>query len=143
MRTLLVDDDEWIRNSMSLLFESEGCYLMAVETAEEGMEALIKQSYDVIISDYRLPGMDGLEFFKKIKTSYPHVIKILITAYGSCDVFSRAKTLGVNDLIEKPFTLEVIEKSLSRLIDKRECKNISGTKCQPTSQWIDTEPGIL
>lgn len=129
LKTLLVDDDEWIRNSMCLYFESEGCDLLAVETAEEGMEAVSRQSYDIVISDYRLPGMDGLEFFKKIQ-SHPHIIKILITAYGSNEILSMAKKIGVDDLIEKPFTPEMIEESLLRLIknffgDETVAQNVS------------------
>jgi CheY-like chemotaxis protein len=60
MKIQLVDDDEWIRDSLSLFFEAEGCNLLTFETAEEGMEAVKKQAYDIVISDYKLPGMDGL-----------------------------------------------------------------------------------
>jgi DNA-binding NtrC family response regulator len=57
--------------------------LLALETAEEGVDALKSDSYDIIISDYRLPGMDGLEFFKLIGESHPNAIMILATAYGN------------------------------------------------------------
>ena len=96
MKTLLIDDDEWIRDSMSLFFEGEGCNLLAVETAEEGMEKLKRQDYDVIIVDYRLPGMDGLEFLNRIRDSHPNALTLLITAYGSREVFSKASNLGVH-----------------------------------------------
>ena len=46
MKILLIDDDEWIRDSMSIFFESEGCYLLALETAEEGIEELKKEVFD-------------------------------------------------------------------------------------------------
>lgn len=123
MKILLIDDDEWIRDSLSLFLESEGCHLLALETAEEGVEAFKRQPHDIIIADYKLPGMDGLEFFRKIQELNSHVIKILITAYGSEEVFSEAKRIGIEDIIEKPFTTKVIEESLSRLIEEREQKN--------------------
>ena len=116
MKILLIDDDEWIRDSMSIFFESEGCYLLALETAEEGIEELKKEVYDIIIVDYRLPGMDGLEFLRQIQESHPGAIKILITAYGSEEVVSEAMRIGIQDFIEKPFTTKTIEGSLSRLI---------------------------
>ena len=119
MRILLIDDDEWIRDSMSLFFESEGCSLRALETAEEGLVELKRQSYDIIIVDYRLPGMDGLEFLKRINEPQPDALKILITAYGSKDVFLKAEETGVNDFIDKPFTIETIEDVLFRLIENR------------------------
>lgn len=120
MKILLIDDDEWIRDSLGLYFEDEGCQLLALETAEEGIEALKKQNYDIIVTDYRLPGMDGLEFLKRIQDSHPQAIKILITAYGSEEVVSKAMRIGIHDFIDKPFTAKTIEESLSKLIEKRE-----------------------
>jgi DNA-binding NtrC family response regulator len=121
MKMLLIDDDEWIRDSLCIYFESRGCNLSVLETAEEGLEALKKQDYDIIITDYRLPGMDGLEFLKRIQGSHPHAMKILITAYRSEDVLSKAIRIGIHDFIDKPFTAKTIENSLSRLL--REQKN--------------------
>jgi len=115
-KTLLIDDDEWIRDSLTLLFESESCSLVALETAEEGIKALTKQSYDIIIVDYRLPGMNGLEFLEWIQDYNPDAVKILITAYSDKDLISRAQKIGVQDFIEKPFTSKAIHKSLSHLI---------------------------
>jgi len=122
MSILLIDDDEWIRDSLSIFFENEGCHLTALETAEEGMKELKTKTFDIIVTDYRLPGMDGLEFLKKIKRFHPNVMKVLITAYRSNDVVSEAKRIGVQDFIEKPFTIKTIEDSLFRLIqgDKKE-----------------------
>jgi len=118
MNILLIDDDEWIRDSMSLFFEGEGCHLSAVETAEEGLEALRCDAYDIIFIDYKLPGMDGLQFLEQIKKSQPHILKVLITAYGF-EVLGKAKQLKIDDFITKPFTSEDIQKSLTRLLKNR------------------------
>ena len=120
MKILLIDDNEWIRDSLGLYFEGEGCQLLALETAEEAIEALKENYYDIIMVDYRLPGMDGLEFLKRIQKTQPHALKVLITAYRSKGVVSEALKMGVRDFIEKPFTIKTIEESLSRLIKKRE-----------------------
>ena len=120
MEILLVDDDEWIRDSLYLFFESEGCHLTALETAEEGMEAIKKQAYDILVTDYRLPGMNGLEFLRYIRRTQPHVMTVLITAYKSEDIVSEALKLGIEDFVEKPFTTKTIEESLTRLMKKRE-----------------------
>jgi DNA-binding NtrC family response regulator len=119
LRLLLIDDDEWVRDSMRLFFESEGCHILTLETAEEGLIVLNKQRFDIIIIDYRLPGLDGLEFLRRIQKKHPAALKILITAYGSEKLFAEARKLGVHDYIPKPFTSEVIEASLNRLIENR------------------------
>ena len=131
MEILLIDDDEWIRDSLRLFFESEGCHLTALETAEEGMESLKSHNYDIIITDYRLPGMDGLEFLRKIRDTQPHAMKILITAYRSEKVIAEATGIGVHDFINKPFTTKSIEGSLSRLIENREQGHKTSHVCHP------------
>ena len=120
MEILLIDDDEWIRDSLRLFFESEGCRLTALETAEEGMESLKSHNYEIILTDYRLPGMDGLEFLKKIQDTQPYAMKVLITAFRSEQVISEAARIGIHDFIDKPFTTKTIEESLSRLIENSE-----------------------
>jgi len=115
-KILLVDDDEWIRDSLTLYFSTEGCHMLAVETAEEGMELLTQQNYDIILIDYKLPGIDGLTFSKKIQEICPDAKKILITAYKNKEVVSEAMSTGIQDFIDKPFTIKTIEDSLSRLL---------------------------
>ena len=123
MKLLLIDDDEWIRDSLSIFFEGEGCHLLALETAEDGLGELKSQDYDIIIADYRLPGMDGLEFLKRSQETNPNAMRVLITAYRNSEIFSKAYKLGVQDCINKPFTIETIEESLSRLMEAGEKKN--------------------
>ena len=118
MKILLVDDDEWIRDSLSLFFEAEGCELITFETAEEGLEAVKHIAYDIVISDYKLPGMDGLEFLRRVKEKQPNAFEILITAYANCEILKEAKMLGVKDIIPKPFSSEDVETSLTRIIEK-------------------------
>jgi len=122
-KILLVDDDEWIRDSLTLYFDTEGCQMIAVKTAEEGMELLKQQDYDIILLDYKLPGIDGLTFSREIQDIRPDAIKILITAYKNKKVVSEAANVGIQDLIDKPFTIKTIEDSMLRLIQRNEKKN--------------------
>jgi len=116
LRVLLVDDDEWIRHSLGLYFEGEGCHIHALETAEEGMEAIKAEEFDVVIADYRLSGMDGLEFLRLIRGISPKAKRVLVTAYGNEDIITRARELGIRDFIRKPFTSRAFEASLKRSI---------------------------
>ena len=117
LKILLVDDDEWIRDSLSLFFEAEGCNLLTFETAEEAIEAVKQQVYDIIISDYKLPGMDGLEFLRRVKEKQPNAFEILITAYANREILKEAKMMGVKEFIPKPFTSEDVETCLARIIE--------------------------
>jgi DNA-binding NtrC family response regulator len=119
LRLLLIDDDEYVRDSLCLFFESEGCQVLTLKTAEEGLNVLNKQDFDIIIIDYRLPGLDGLEFLRQVQKRNLVAMKILITAYGSEKLFAEARKLGVHEYISKPFTSEEIEASLNHLIKKR------------------------
>ena len=65
LKTLLIDDNAIIRDTMKTIFAQKGCLLKAFETAEEGLQALEKERFDIIISDLQLPGIDGVEFFKR------------------------------------------------------------------------------
>ena len=113
-RILLVDDDGPIRSSMGIFFEAEGYEFLGVESAEKGLEEVGRQHYDVIIADYRLPGMDGLEFLRTIREIYPQTRKIFTTAHARRELFSEARQMGVSGCIEKPLTVEKIERLLSR-----------------------------
>ena len=124
-KILLVDDDEWIRDSLTVYFDTEGCHILAVETAEEGLELLKQEDWDIILTDYKLPGIDGLTFSKKIQEIRPDAIRILITAYKDKEVVSEARSVGIQDLIDKPFTIKTIENSISRLLHGKEIQKRS------------------
>jgi len=119
MAVLLIDDDEWVRDSLSVFFDSEGCSIVALETAEEGLTALEERYYDVIIADYRLPGMNGLKFLESVNRIHvnPSPIKILITAYGNGHVLKEIRRLGIHDYIPKPFSTATLLASLRTQIN--------------------------
>lgn len=119
MKLMLIDDDEWVRDSLQLFFESEGCQIVALETAEEGLGFAERYPFDIIIVDYRLPGMDGLEFIKKLPANQVDTLKVLITAYGNDDLVHKAQKSGFHEIITKPFTTGAIEESLGRLIARQ------------------------
>ena len=122
LKTLLVDDDELIRDSLKIAFSARGCAMRVAESAEEGLIAIKEEQFDIIISDYRLPGINGLNFMKQATVAQPQAVKFLITAYRDDHIFSEAVGLGVNEFIEKPFAVKVLI-NLLVLALKRQKKN--------------------
>ena len=120
LKTLLVDDDELIRDSLNTAFEAKGCFMRAVETAEEALKVLKTEHFDIIISDFRLPGTDGLQFFKRANISLKDTITVLVTAYRDKDISSAAAKIGIHDFIEKPFAIVTLIESLAGLVESRQ-----------------------
>ena len=118
LKTLLIDDNAIIRDTMQMLFTKKGWLLKTYETAEEGLQALEKESFDIIICDFQLPGIDGVEFFKRVLVSHPDSIKILISGYGNDGVISEAFDIGVHAFIKKPFSLMAFLDKLMPHVEK-------------------------
>ena len=134
LKTLLIDDNVIIRDTMRMFFTQKKCLLKTCETAEEGLQALEEERYDILICDLQLPGIDGVEFFKRAKASHPDTIKILISGYVDEAAISEAFDIGVHAFIRKPFSLMAFFEQLIPYIDKRHDR---GSQSRDTT---DTEP---
>ena len=118
LKTLLIDDNVIVRDTLQTIFAQKGCSLKAYETAEEGLQALEKERFDVIISDLKLPGIDGVEFFKRALCSHPDTVRILISGYGDQSTVSEAFEIGVHAFIKKPFSLMIFLEQLMPYVEK-------------------------
>ena len=118
LKTLLVDDDPFIRDAMKLAFKRKQFSLCTADTAEEALKAMHAESFDVIISDFKLPGISGLTFLKQAAAAQPGSIKVLISATGSDEEVSEAYRIGADDFLPKPFTLETLLATLRMHLGK-------------------------
>lgn len=115
LRVLFIDDDHLLRRSMGYIFRKKVSTFIAVETAEQGLQRLKTEIFDVVICDYRLPGMDGLRFFENLEETHPGLDKILVTAYLRDTLEEEAKRSGVRTFIRKPFDANEIESALVKI----------------------------
>ena len=129
LKTLLVDDDELIRESLKMAFRAKGCALRVAETAEVGLQAIREEGFDIIISDYLLPGMNGLDFIKQASAIQPRASRFLITAYRDDHIVSKAIRIGINDFIEKPFSVKKLVNLLGLALKQQE-KNLAAVNCK-------------
>ncbi len=116
---LIVEDEETLRESLSRLFTREGFEVDSTGTAEEGLELIDSNIYDVIISDIILPRMDGIEMISRIREHLPEQIFIVITAYASLDTAIKALRAGAYDYIMKPIINEEIKQVVNNAINQK------------------------
>lgn len=114
IKVLLIDDEEEL---VTTLVERLGYRGISADYALDGYAALAKlreQSYTVVVLDLKLPGIDGIEVLRQIKSEYPGVPVILITGHGSPVENGRSETIGAYDYLIKPVKLEVL---MQRIVD--------------------------
>ena len=112
-RILLVDDD--IGNLENMLFALELSFdIITASSGNEAMEILAREKIAVIVTDQRMPGMTGTELLKRVKETYPHIIRILITAYSDIDAAVMAINKGdIYRYIKKDYPISEIESYIS------------------------------
>jgi DNA-binding response OmpR family regulator len=120
LKTLLVDDDEFYRSALKAAFSEKDYFMETAASAEEGLKALETEKFDIIVINFDLPGMSGLEFLKQVMVAYPHAITILISAFGDEETISRTYEIGVDDFLQKPFSLQTLLATLAMHIRKVE-----------------------
>lgn len=129
----IVDDDDEMRSMLEDYFRSQDYQVSAFSSAIDALEKLRPiDPPDVVVSDIRMPKMDGLEFTLKIKNQFPDVCVILITAFGSIETAIEAIRRGAYDYLTKPFKLAALEIVANRAINfqklKKENKHLRMTQ---------------
>ena len=154
---LIVDDEQSYRQLLSLVFEEQGNSIRTAMNGRQALELLQAEPADVIISDVKMPDMDGIEMLRAVRETLPDVGVILMTAFASVETAREAFKLGADDFIQKPFDVEelklIVRKTLEKqaLIDENRAfkraqrergsiKNIVGTSAKMNAifQMIET-----
>jgi class 3 adenylate cyclase len=119
MRVLLVEDEQSMLFTLSNLLKHRGYEVIAAHSAEKGLEALGDDQVDLVISDLRLPGMDGITLIAEVRKRCEDVVPIIISAYGTLGNAIDALKLSVCDFLRKPFDLSTFEETLARAEQRR------------------------
>jgi CheY-like chemotaxis protein len=110
-KVLVVDDDPVVRKSFDRVLSSKGYAVITAENGEEALRKLNDEKYEIVYSDIRMPGMNGLEVAEKIKARQPWTPVVIITGYGTDIAEERAKAAGVSSFLHKPLSAAMIEDS--------------------------------
>ena len=112
---MIVDDEPHICEAVKITLEAEGFKVLTALSGPECLEKLKSESVDMILIDFFMPGMNGIEVLKKIRQNYGSLPVIIMTAYWEKDLVIEALRNGCNSFIEKPFTLTQLMQEIERV----------------------------
>ena len=156
-KLLIVDDEQSYRQLLNLVFEGDGHIIRTARNGREAVEMLQDEPADVVITDVKMPDMNGIELLRSAREFLPDIGFVLMTAFATVDTAREAFILGADDFIQKPFDVEelkiIVKKALDRqqlIVENRafkraqrergSVKNIVGSsdKMQAIFQMIET-----
>jgi two-component system response regulator HydG len=128
-KILIIEDNDTMREAMAAIIGKMGHEFDSAKNGHEGLQFIEKSAYDLVVTDYKMEGIDGLEVLKQVKEKYSSTEVLIITAYGTIELAVEAMKLGAIDFITKPFSHEEfklkIERILERIREKKEFARLS------------------
>jgi CheY-like chemotaxis protein len=116
-KILVVDDDPVVGKSFTrVLGADKGYVVITSPNAAEALERMREQEYDLVVTDIKMPGMDGVELAEQVRARKPWTPVVIVTGYGTTDNEARAKAAGVSAFMRKPLTPEMIEESAAHAL---------------------------
>lgn len=119
---LVVDDKEQMRAVLEKFLNAEGYAVESAASADEALRKLEKSNFDLVLSDIKMPGMDGNELLDRVRARNDETIVILMTAFGSIEAAVSAIKRGAADYVSKPFAVEEVLLRIRRALDERGLK---------------------
>lgn len=118
-KILIVDDEKDILRALEFILSREGYSVATATSGEEAIDLLKKDEYDLVLTDLRMEGMDGLEVLKRTLHLRPSTVVVIMTAYATVESAVTAMKMGASDYIVKPFINEDVKLRIKRLLEHR------------------------
>ena len=120
LKVLVIDDDAVVGRSFDRVLSDKGYDVSTALSGEEALQTMNDSEFDVVFTDIKMPGMDGLEVTERIKERCPWTPVVVITGYGTDDNEARAAVLGASGFVRKPLTPEMIENVTLKAVNDAE-----------------------
>jgi two-component system response regulator PilR (NtrC family) len=121
-KILVVDDDQGIREFLEIMLNREGYDVICADNAIKALNRCKKENFDLILTDLKMPKVDGISFLKSVKDVCPETMVILMTAYASPETAVSAMNEGAYDYVEKDFNIETLKEIVRAALDKKGIK---------------------
>ena len=143
-RILVVDDEMNIANSLKEILSDEGYDVSVTEDGLNALDMIQSDPPDLLLLDVWLPGMDGIEVLKTVKTYHPEIEVLVMSGHGTIDTAVKATKLGAFDFIEKPFSMDSLTQSIKGALGhkKKRSTKISNEALFGFSSLIETQKAI-
>lgn len=135
-KILIVDDDEGLVHFLDRFFVKQGYAVRSCNSGQSALEAMAKEQFDLILMDYKMPGLNGLDTLREVRRSQVKTPVIIMTAYGSTDTAIETMKLGAYDYLVKPFDRDELQRiaadalEVNRLMKEEVC--YPGHICRPS-----------
>ncbi len=116
-RILVVEDEDNTRHALTKLLTREGFLVEGVSNGYEALCYLRRQPVHLIVTDIKMPQMDGITFLKELNKNFPQSNVIMITAYGGVDSYLEAMNLGAFEYINKPVQIDELKMIMKKILD--------------------------
>ncbi|MFZ2323637.1 MAG: sigma-54 dependent transcriptional regulator [Ignavibacteriaceae bacterium] len=120
---LVVDDEEAQRSVLKGYLEKKGYKIFSASSGNDGIKAVQNNLIDIVLSDFKMPDITGLEVLERVKKINPEISFVILTAYGTVENAVKAMQLGAFDYISKPVDLDELDLLLERIIENKNLKS--------------------
>jgi len=120
---LIVDDEQSYRQLLTLVFESDGHSIRTAANGREAVQLVAAEAPDVIVSDVRMPDMDGIEMLRAVRETHADLGVVFMTAHASVESAREAFKLGADDFVTKPFDVEELKLIVKKTLEKQQLIN--------------------
>ena len=117
-RIMVIDDEKIVGDMAKMSLENEGYKVETFINAEPALARLKEEKFDVVVTDYKMKGIDGMEVLRTVKSLYPETKVIMITAFANLDTAIEALRGDVHDFFPKPVKIKELKASIGRALEK-------------------------
>ena len=122
MKILVVDDEEGARELFNTILSDEGYDVTLANNGSDALTRMQADAFDLVVTDIKMPGMDGLQLLQEIRKTGSKADVIMVTAYGEVESYLKAMSLGAAEYINKPIRIKELKRIVHKVLTERKAR---------------------